>query len=103
MMEFDQLLDKHQGDPHVREAIAKIMGAPSSNDGAKSWEEQNRLRSITVEKIIDVHNYMLEQLEATVQQFERLPGKDKYEMKTVTIVAQAIVGSKIEARFQISS
>merc|ERR1712226_461136 len=29
MLDFDALLDKHQSDPAVREAIAKIMGAPN--------------------------------------------------------------------------
>merc|ERR1711920_665352 len=98
MMEFDQLLDKHQSDPLVKEAIAKIMGAPMPGSTTP-----DRVQSITVKKIIDVHKFMLEELEKLVQNFQALPNKEQYDMKTVTIAAQACVGSKVEATFGITS
>lgn len=98
MMDFDSLLDKHQGDPAVRESIAKIMGAPNP-----STCTSEKVQSITVKKIIDVHTFMLEELDKLVSDFQGLPNKDTYDMKTVTIAAQAIVGSKIEAKFGITS
>merc|ERR1719414_1614492 len=70
MVSFDQLLDKHQGDPSVRESIAKIMGAPSPNSGCSE-----KVQAITVKTIIDVHNFMLEKLDALVQDFINLPNK----------------------------
>merc|ERR1712039_582563 len=98
MMDFDQLLDKHQGDSQVRESISKIMGAP--NPGATQSEG---VQAITVRQIIDVHQFMLEQIEEVTKHFHSLPDKDKYDVKTVTIVTQALVGSKIEAKFKITS
>jgi len=98
MMDFDQLLDVHQSDPKVRDAIAKIMGAPDPSSGASE-----RVRSITVPVIIDVHTFMLEQLEQLNSDFQALPNQASFDMKTVTITAQAIVGSKIEQKFGISS
>jgi len=98
MMDFDQLLDRHQNDPSVRDLIAKIMGAPNPSSCTS-----DKVQSITVQKIIDVHNFMLEQLEALNSSFQALPNKATYDMKTVTITAQAIVGSKIEQQFGISS
>lgn len=98
MMEFDQLLDKHQSDPNVRDAIAKIMGAPEP--GA---QRNDKVQSITVKQIIDVHVFMLAELENVVKYFTNLSNKESYDMKTVTIAAQAMVGSKIEEKFNITS
>lgn len=98
MVSFDQLLDKHQGDQGVREAIAKIMGAPNPNSC-----HSDKIQAITVKTIIEVHNFMLEELNNLVKDFNNLPNKETYDMKTVTVVAQAIVGSKIEAKFNITS
>lgn len=98
MQEFDQLLDKHQSDPSVRDAIAKIMGAPAP--GATTNE---KVQATTVKQIIDVHVFMLAELENVVKYFHGLSNKDSYDMKTVTIAAQAIVGSKIEEKFNITS
>jgi len=98
MVSFDQLLDKHQGDQGVREAIGKIMGAPNPNSCTSE-----KVQSITVKTIIEVHNFMLEELNNLVKDFNTLPNKDSYDMKMVTVAAQAIVGSKIESKFNITS
>lgn len=98
MTEFDQLLDKYQSDPNVRESIAKIMGAPNHNS-----HTSERVQAITVKKIIEVHTFMLQELDNLVQYYNSMPKKDDMEMKTVTIAAQAIVGSKMEAKFGITS
>merc|ERR1712226_1845827 len=98
MMDFDQLLDKHQSDPTVREAIAKIMGAPNPQSVTSE-----RVQAINVKKILDVHRLMLEELESFVKHFQELQNKEQYDMKTVTIVAQAIIGSKVEQKFGITS
>merc|ERR1712014_81821 len=96
MMEFDQLLDKHQTDPNVRDAIAKIMSPP--NPGGNTSE---KVQNITVKQIIDAHKYMLEELDKVVEHFQKSPKKDSFDAKTVTIVAQAMVGSRIENKFHI--
>mmetsp|Transcript_54085 Transcript_54085/g.128813 ORF Transcript_54085/g.128813 Transcript_54085/m.128813 type:complete len:254 (+) Transcript_54085:91-852(+) len=98
MMDFDQLLDQHQADPAVRERIAKIMGAPSPGS-----EVSEKVGKITPKKIIDVHKFMLEALEELVTHFSSISGKDSYDMKTVTIAAQAMVGAKVEQKFDITS
>mmetsp|Transcript_121303 Transcript_121303/g.220641 ORF Transcript_121303/g.220641 Transcript_121303/m.220641 type:complete len:255 (+) Transcript_121303:123-887(+) len=98
MMDFDQLLNNHQADPAVREAIAKIMGAPSPSNVASE-----KVQAITVQKIIEVHTFMLKELEKLVDEFSSKPNKDSYDLKTVTIAAQAIVGSKVEEEFKITS
>jgi len=98
MMDFDQLLDKHQRDPPVREAIAKIMGVPSPGTATNE-----KVQAITVRQIIDVHTFMLAELENVVKYFQNIQNKTSYDMKTVTIAAQALVGSKVEDKFNITS
>jgi len=98
MMDFDQCLDKHQSDPNIREAIAKIMGAPNPSRCASE-----KVQAINVKKILDVHNFMFQELDKLVIDFNSLTDKESYDMKTVTVVAQAMVGSKIEAKFGITS
>jgi len=97
MMDFNSLLDKHSCDATVREAIAKIMGAP---DPSSSQSEQ--VQNITAKKIIEVHAFMLQELEAFVKEVESNPRKD-LDMSTLTIVAQAIVGAKTEKSFQLTT
>merc|ERR1719356_1097050 len=83
MMEFDQLLDKHQGDKEVREAIAKIMGAPSLSSNSTE-----KVQAITVKQIIEVHTFMLKELDKLVEYFHSLPDKESFDCKTVTIASQ---------------
>ncbi|CAK0905487.1 unnamed protein product [Prorocentrum cordatum] len=97
-MDFDQLLEKHQNDPKVREAIAKIMGAPTQDSCASS-----HVQAITVPKIKEIHAFLLAELETVLGEFEKLPNKDTFDLKTVTIAAQAIVNTKIREKFDITS
>jgi len=98
MMDFDQLLDKHQSDPAVRQSIATIMGTPTENTVTSE-----KVQGITVQKILDVHRFMLTELEKLAAKFQEMPDKSKYEVKTVTIAAQAIVGAKVEEEYGITS
>jgi len=98
MMDFDQLLDKHQSDPAVRDAIAKIMGVPPPFGTVSG-----KVQTITVQKILDVHQFMLEELDKLVKYFQDVSNKGSYDMKTVTIAAQAIIGSKVEQKFGVTS
>merc|ERR1712232_143605 len=62
-----------------------------------------KVQSITVKKIVEVHNFMLEELEKLVAYFQKVANKDTYDLKTVTIAAQAMVGSKVVDKFGITS
>jgi len=98
MYDFDQLLDKHQQDPIIREAISTIMGAPNASSTASE-----KVQSLSVKQIIDVHKFMLQELKTLAQDFQKMPNKGNYDMKTVTIAAQAIVGARIEKKFDMTS
>lgn len=98
MQDFDQLIEKYQSCPHIQEAITKIMGAPSPSSAPAGIRQ-----SVSVDKIIEVHEFMLEQLQKLSNDFQALPNKASYDQKTVVITAQAIVGSTIEQKFELTS
>mmetsp|Transcript_75968 Transcript_75968/g.219380 ORF Transcript_75968/g.219380 Transcript_75968/m.219380 type:complete len:249 (+) Transcript_75968:74-820(+) len=98
MMEFDQLIERHQGDGRIREAIGKIMGAPSLASGASA-----AVQGIDVKKIVELHSYMLEELEQLAKDFQALRSKGPLDMKAVTVAAQAIVNAKCEGKFGITA
>lgn len=63
----------------IRDAIGKIMGAP----GPLNFS--TKVNTIRREKIIQIHEFMLEQLVSLVKQFQQFKNRDTYDMKTVTI------------------
>jgi len=100
MMDFDKLLEKHQQDSEIRNAIAKIMGAPNPQNVASE-----KIQKISVSDVIDYHKFMLQELEHLIDEYENLPSgsREGLDPKTVTIAAQVIVGARFESEFQISS
>jgi len=97
MMEFDQLLDKHQSDPAIREAIAYIMGPPAATTPSAKTQE------LTVKQIIEIHKFMLQELESLANSSDLASKKSQLDVKTVTIVAQAKIGAKMEEKFNVAS
>lgn len=96
MMDFDQLLNKHQTDPQVREGIARIMGVPDNAGPAQG-------STVPAKRVIEVHAFMLEELEKLLGHFNTIKEKGTYDMKTVTLAAQAVVGAKVEEKFHLTS
>ncbi|CAE6963510.1 unnamed protein product [Symbiodinium natans] len=98
VMEFDKLLLKHQHDSDVRDAIAKIMGAPNPTNAVS-----DKIQSISVKDIIDIHTFMLQELQQLIKEHSGSERKEAFDTKTVTIAAQAIIGSKFETQFSLTS
>lgn len=99
MTDFDQLLNKHQDDKQVRDGIARFMGVPDASTAPSS----DKRPPIDVDRIIEVHVFMLEELEKNVNYFATIKNKASYDNKTVTIAAQAMVGAMVEHKFKITS
>jgi len=99
MEAFDQMVSKHQNDPVVREAIMRMMGAPTPSTKAPSVNAME----ITVKTLIDVHKFMAEGLTAIVADVEDTPNKASLDGKTAMMAAQTIVAAKVEAKFDVTS
>lgn len=99
MEAFDQMVTRHQSDPVVREAIGRMMGAPSPSmqpPSAKAMET-------TVKTLVEVHEFMAKGLTGLVAEIEGTPNKASLDPKTAMMAAQTVVGVKVEAKFGLSS
>jgi len=95
MMDFDQLLSKHQSDPQVRCGIERIMGAPDTlAPGEKASD-------VPARRTVEVHAFMLQELEMLLQQFQTIHTKEALDPKSVTVAAQVILGAKVEEKFSL--
>lgn len=98
MHEFDELLTKYQKDPEITQTVARIMGM-----SACSTEGTSKAQALRREKIIEIHKFMLQEIKKLVEEFQRIPEAASYDMKTVTIAVQAIVGSLVEKKYSVGS
>jgi len=97
MADFDLLLEKHQHDPAVRDAISRIMGAPTN------MNLNSKIQGVTRKTIVQIHEYMLAELKKLVEEFQKLPDRVSLDARTLTMTAQAIIGSRVEAKFGLTS
>ena len=101
MQQFDALLDETQNDARVRDKIGSIMANPNPQEPDP---EMSRVpQGLTVTKLVEVHGFMLEELQKLVKDFQKMPNKSTFDIKTVTIAAQAIVGAKMQKQYKIST
>jgi len=96
--DLDRVLMSYSSDPEVTQAITKIMGVPEPQ--APSTKP---LKDIALDTLVDVHVFMLQELKSFVSNFEAIPDKTKYDMKTVAIATQATLDAKVTKKFSITS
>ena len=97
MNEFDELLDKYQEDPRILDSIARIMG-PSEDDMAGDDG-----KTLTVKELIDIHQYMLDELRGISEELKAGNEKASFDPRTLTVTAQVLVGAKVEKKFKVGS
>jgi len=97
MSDFDMLLEKHQQDHNVREAISRIMGAPSNVTLSP------KVQTVPRSTIVQIHEFMLTELKKFVEEFQKHPDRLSLDTRTLTMTAQAIIGAKVETKFGLNS
>lgn len=97
MTDFDQLLNRHQSDPQVRQGIVRIMGVPDAPPAGE------KISDVPASKTVEVHSYMLQELQKLLQHFHTVKNKESYDVKTVTFAAQAVIGAKVEEKYGLTS
>jgi len=100
MQEFDTMLDANQDDPEIRKAILTLMGGDAAQANQANSEVSKKVLELTVPKIRDIHVFMLEELRNLVPQATKV---QKPDGKTIAITAQALVGAKVQAKFNLSA
>mmetsp|Transcript_88584 Transcript_88584/g.141011 ORF Transcript_88584/g.141011 Transcript_88584/m.141011 type:complete len:244 (-) Transcript_88584:111-842(-) len=94
--EFDSYLDKHINDPKVKEGVQQLVTLQNPHVAPQAVVASS-------EQIIEVHKYMLEEVEKLVKQFKTKSDRESYDPKTVTLTAQSLVGAKVEEKFGLTS
>eukprot|EP00439_Symbiodinium_sp_Y106_P035150 s5356_g4.t1 len=94
LQQFDALLERHWTNPKVKEGIHPIVGMPVTTDGTAE---------VPVDKVIEVHKYMLEEVDKVIQQFESLQSQATYDVQIATFTLHAMVGAKVEEKFDLTA
>jgi len=87
------LIETFKDDAGIMEALHRMMDNTSPTSD----------KTISVKKIIQVHHYMVEEFDAVAKTFLGLRDRKTYDPKIATLAAQAIIASKVEAKFGMSS
>merc|ERR1712218_105760 len=77
------------------------MGGADRPSGGPVLTE--KAKTITVEKIIEINCFMLEELQEFIKHFQGLADKASYDLKTIVIASQAMLDSKVAAKFNVVS
>jgi len=99
MADLQDPIEQNQNDPAIMQTMALLMG-PDPNAMASSSE---KAQSITSEKITEINAFMLKELLQLIKDFHRIAGKATYDMKTVVTATQAMLDSKVTAKFNVES
>ena len=76
MQQFDALLDETQNDARVRDKIGSIMANPNPQE--PDPEAARIPPGLTVTKLVEVHGFMLEELQKLVKDFHKMSNKSTY-------------------------
>uniref|UniRef100_A0A7S4R1W3 Uncharacterized protein n=1 Tax=Alexandrium monilatum TaxID=311494 RepID=A0A7S4R1W3_9DINO len=99
--DLDRVLQSSSSDPEVMTAVSKIMGSPEPSGGEVVLTA--RAKEVSVQMIVDIHTFMLEELQQFVREFADIQDKSKYDMKTVGILSQAVLDSKVAKKYNLVS
>jgi len=99
MADLQDPISKHQNDPDVMRTMQLLMGPDPSSMASPS----EKAKSITTEQITEINAFMLTELQSFIKEFQGITGKATYDMKTVVTATQAILDSKVTAKFNVES
>eukprot|EP00928_Gymnodinium_smaydae_P087285 TRINITY_DN71563_c0_g1_i1.p1 TRINITY_DN71563_c0_g1~~TRINITY_DN71563_c0_g1_i1.p1 ORF type:complete len:251 (-),score=93.91 TRINITY_DN71563_c0_g1_i1:160-912(-) len=99
MADFETPLQKHQNDPAIMQLMGQLMGGDPTNGGANPA----KVKSITVDKIIEINAFMLQELQSFITSFTARDDKVNFDMKTVVTASQAMLDAKVTSKFQVAS
>jgi hypothetical protein len=95
MNDLEEPLQRSQNDPQVMQAMQALMTGGQETMPAPG----GAAKDISVEKITEINNFLLEELDNFMKRHAALPDKSKYAMKTVMIMVQATLDSKVMKKF----
>ncbi|VWU50027.1 conserved protein, unknown function [Hepatocystis sp. ex Piliocolobus tephrosceles] len=98
MQEFDNVVESYNFDPEVKEAVSKLMSAPENY-----YANMSDAKILSVEKIIEIHHFMLNELYKIDPEFKKIPNRNELDPKLIALVVQSIVSAKVAEGFNLTS
>merc|ERR1719453_2908532 len=100
MNDLEGPLGRLQNDPEVMMALQAMMSG-----GEEPSEPSATAKATSSAKIIEINEFMLEELRKFVTDFEahRKTSSKTWDVKTVVIASQALLDSKVTEKFGLSS
>jgi hypothetical protein len=89
------MLDKYQNDEEIKKVVTGMMKQGSVKPSVSN--------PAPIADIIQVHEFMVKELQQIVEEYEKLENKDSYAKKTLTIAAQAIVAARVQKTYNYTS
>ncbi|SCN12586.1 conserved Plasmodium protein, unknown function [Plasmodium malariae] len=97
MPEFDKVVESYHFDPEVKEKVAKLMSSQ------ENYYVNMSDTTLSVDKIIEIHHFMLNELYKIDPEFKKIPNKSELDPKLIALVIQSIVSAKVEEEFNLTS
>ncbi|GAW80836.1 hypothetical protein, conserved [Plasmodium gonderi] len=98
MPEFDKVVENYHFDPEVKEAVSKLMSSQENY-----YANMSEGATLSVDKIIEIHHFMLNELYKIDPEFKKIPNKHELDPKLIALVIQSIVSAKVEEEFNLTS
>eukprot|EP01055_Gregarina_sp_Pseudo9_P002171 Gregarina_sp_Pseudo_9__2170@NODE_2519_length_970_cov_127_483351_g2314_i0_p1_GENE_NODE_2519_length_970_cov_127_483351_g2314_i0NODE_2519_length_970_cov_127_483351_g2314_i0_p1_ORF_typecomplete_len276_score47_15DUF1160/PF06648_11/0_066HTH_ParB/PF17762_1/0_11_NODE_2519_length_970_cov_127_483351_g2314_i066893 len=101
--DFDALLDRFASDEEVHAAIVEVVQGPDQTSSGPS--SSNGSASLTVDRIVEINLTMLEKFKSVIEHFKGMlkTNPEKYNPRTVSITAQAVVGAHVQREFSVTA
>ncbi|CRG99934.1 conserved Plasmodium protein, unknown function [Plasmodium relictum] len=98
MPEFDKVVESYHFDPEVKETVSKLMTSQENY-----YANMSDAPTLSVDKIIEIHHFMLNELYKIDPEFKKIPNKNELDPKLIALVIQSIVSAKVEEEFNLTS
>eukprot|EP00929_Paragymnodinium_shiwhaense_P057555 TRINITY_DN28812_c0_g1_i1.p1 TRINITY_DN28812_c0_g1~~TRINITY_DN28812_c0_g1_i1.p1 ORF type:complete len:258 (-),score=117.40 TRINITY_DN28812_c0_g1_i1:171-944(-) len=96
-MQFDNLLQQHVQDPMVLQLLQQVMGGVSP--GSISEEAAK----ISEEKVIEISQFMVEEIAKFVENFKKRTDKNKFDDKIILHMSQVMINVAMLQKYSISA
>ncbi|SBT71164.1 conserved Plasmodium protein, unknown function [Plasmodium malariae] len=80
MPEFDKVVESYHFDPEVKEKVAKLMSSQ------ENYYVNMSDTTLSVDKIIEIHHFMLNELYKIDPEFKKIPNKSELDPKLIALV-----------------
>ena len=101
--DFDQLLDREQHDPRIRERLAKIMGMQEAGDDFATAQGRSVRKNVDIKELISIHEFMLEELKKVSTEVDTKLNRAGIDMRALAVAAQVLVGARVQEKFGVDT